>query len=75
MTIERVVMIFAGTVILVSLALAMWVNLQWLLLTAFVGLNLIVSGLTGFCPLVSILRKFGLKHGSPFVKPASPENE
>ncbi|HIC99975.1 MAG TPA: DUF2892 domain-containing protein [Piscirickettsiaceae bacterium] len=68
MVIERIVMIFAGSVILLSLGLAMWINLQWLLLTAFVGLNLIVSGLTGFCPLVKILEKFGFKHGLPFAK-------
>ncbi len=74
MVIERIVMIFAGTVILISLGLAMWINLQWLLLTAFVGLNLIISGLTGFCPLVKILEKMGFKHGLPFAKPA-PEQE
>ncbi|WP_287962307.1 DUF2892 domain-containing protein [Alcanivorax sp.] len=74
MVIERIVMIFAGTVILLSLALAMWVNLQWLLLTAFVGLNLIVSGLTGFCPLVKILEKLGLKHGQPFAPKSDEQN-
>lgn len=68
MVIERIVMIFAGSVILLSLGLAMWINLQWLLLTAFVGLNLIVSGLTGFCPLVKVLEKLGFKHGMPFAK-------
>ena len=75
MTIERAVMLFAGTVILVSLALAMWVNSMWLILTAFVGLNLIFSALTGFCPLVSVLRKLGLQHGSPFVKTAEAESK
>jgi Protein of unknown function (DUF2892) len=57
MTIERVVRIFAGAVILVSLALAILVNLNWLWLTAFVGANLFQSGFTGICPLESILKK------------------
>ncbi|SIN76831.1 Protein of unknown function [Sulfurivirga caldicuralii] len=68
MTIERFVPIFAGSMILISLALAMWINSWWILLTAFVGLNLIISALTGFCPLVKILEKLGMKHGpSPFA--------
>jgi hypothetical protein len=57
MTIESVVRIFAGAVVLVSLALAAAVNLNWLWLTAFVGANLLQSGFTGICPLASILRK------------------
>jgi hypothetical protein len=57
MTIERVVRIFAGAVILVSLALAAMANLNWLWLTAFVGANLFQSGFTGLCPLESILKK------------------
>jgi uncharacterized membrane protein HdeD (DUF308 family) len=69
MIIERVVLMVAGTVVLLSLGLALMTNNQaWLLLTAFVGLNLIVSGIFRFCPMVVILKKFGLKHGSPFVK-------
>ena len=57
MTIESVVRIFAGAVVLASLALALAVNLNWLWLTAFVGANLFQSGFTGICPLASILRK------------------
>ena len=57
MTIESVVRIFAGAVVLGSLALALAVNLNWLWLTAFVGANLFQSGFTGICPLASILRK------------------
>ena len=57
MTIESVVRIFAGAVVLVSLVLALAVNLNWLWLTAFVGANLFQSGFTGICPLASILRK------------------
>ena len=57
MTIERVVRIFAGAVILASLALAVTVSLGWLWLTAFVGANLFQSGFTRICPLESILRR------------------
>ena len=57
MTIERVVRIFAGAVILASLALAVTVSLNWLWLTAFVGANLFQSGFTRICPLENFLRK------------------
>jgi Protein of unknown function (DUF2892) len=57
MSIEKVVRIFAGAVVLVSLALAIMVNLNWLWLIAFVGANLFQSGFTGICPLESILKK------------------
>ena len=57
MSIERVVRIFAGAVVLASLALAVSVNLNWLWLTAFVGANLLQSGFTRICPLESILRR------------------
>jgi Protein of unknown function (DUF2892) len=57
MSIESVVRIFAGVVVLISLALATLVSLNWLWLTAFVGANLFQSGFTGICPLVSILKR------------------
>ena len=66
MSIDRVVMAFAGTVILVSLLLAHFVSAWWLLLTAFVGLNLLQSSFTGFCPLAVILKKFGFQPGCAF---------
>ena len=61
MTIENGVRIVAGTVILLSLALGVWVNHNWLFLTAFVGANLIQSAFTHFCPAEMLLRKIGLK--------------
>ena len=57
MTIERVVHIFAGAVILASLALALTVSLNWLWFTAFVGANLFQSGFTRVCPLENILKR------------------
>lgn len=66
MTIDRVVLAFAGTVILISLGLAHFVASGWLWLTAFVGLNLLQSSFTGFCPLAILLRTLGLKPGCAF---------
>lgn len=66
MTIDRVVLAFAGTVILLSLALGVFVASGWLWVAAFVGANLLQSAFTGFCPLAMVLRKLGLKPGCAF---------
>ena len=66
MNVDRAVMAFAGSVVLVSLALSQLVSPWWLLLTAFVGLNLLQASFTGFCPLAMLLRKLGLAPGSAF---------
>ena len=68
MTIERYVRLFAGSFGLISLALGapaspVFVSANWLWFTAFVGANLFQSSLTGFCPLVNILKAVGV--GSP----------
>lgn len=60
MSIDRVVLAFAGVVILVSVLLGHYVSAYWLLLTAFVGLNLLQFGFSKFCPLGLILRKMGV---------------
>jgi hypothetical protein len=59
MKIESFIRILAGTMILVSVALAHYVSAWWLLFTCFIGLNLIQSALTGFCPPSFVLRKLG----------------
>lgn len=66
MSIDRAVMAFAGAMILVSLALARWHSAYWLLLTAFVGLNLLQASMTGFCPLATLLKRFGVRPGQAF---------
>lgn len=66
MNVDRIVLAFAGTVILVTLALAHYHNPNWLWFTAFVGLNLLQSAFTGFCPLATILKKLGKQPGSAF---------
>lgn len=60
MSIDRIVFVFAGAMVLISLALSQLHSPYWLALTAFVGLNLFQSGFTGFCPLVNILRRLGV---------------
>lgn len=66
MTVNRIVRIVAGFFVLISLALGvegspLFVSSNWLWFTAFVGANLFQSGFTRFCPLDSILKKFGVK--------------
>ncbi|MDD1622931.1 MAG: DUF2892 domain-containing protein [Methylococcaceae bacterium] len=66
MSIDRMVMAFAGSFILISLALAHWHSPYWLWFTAFVGANLFQAAFTGFCPLAIILKKLGVKPGCAF---------
>ncbi|KAF0219435.1 MAG: hypothetical protein FD174_2134 [Geobacteraceae bacterium] len=60
MYIDRMLRIIAGSFILISLALAVKVNINWLWFTAFVGLNLFQSGFTNWCPMITILEKLGM---------------
>ncbi len=57
---EMIVRRFAGVFVLASLALGWWVHPGWFLFTAFVGLNLLQSSFTGFCPLERVLTRFAL---------------
>ena len=66
MTIDRAVMAFAGLVVLASLGLAQLQSPMWLMLTAFVGLNLIQASFTGFCPAAMIFKRLGIKAGTAF---------
>ena len=66
MTIDRLVMAFAGTFILISVSLSVLHSLNWLWFTGFVGLNLLQAAFTGFCPLALILKRFGVKSGCAF---------
>ena len=61
MTVERGLRLMAGAVVLLSLVLVVTVSPKWLLLTAFVGLNLLQSGFTNWCPALVILRRLGLR--------------
>ena len=66
MNVDRAVLAFAGLMILISVALTWFVSPWGLLLTAFVGVNLIQSSFTGFCPAAMIFRKLGLRAGNAF---------
>jgi hypothetical protein len=66
MNIDRFVLAFAGSVVLLSVILAHFVSPWWLLLTLFVGTNLLQSAFTGFCPLAKILGWMGMKPGCAF---------
>jgi hypothetical protein len=71
MSIERIVLAFAGFMIMLSVALGMpgspvFHHVYWLYFTAFVGLNLFQSAFTGFCPLALILKAMGRKPGAAF---------
>jgi hypothetical protein len=61
MTVERGVRLMAGVMVLLSIALAHFVSLYWLWLGVFVGLNLLQSAFTNWCPAMNILRAMGLK--------------
>ncbi len=66
MTVDRLVMAFAGLFILASLALAQIHSPDWLWFTAFVGANMLQAAFTGFCPLAKILKAAGVKTGCAF---------
>ena len=65
MNLDRAVLAFAGVMILLSLALTHFVSPWWWLFTAFIGLNLLQSSFTGFCPAAMILRKLGVGRDAP----------
>jgi hypothetical protein len=70
MEVNRIVSIFAGFMVMLSLGLAHWTgqidlsHASWLWLTLFVGFNVFQMGITGFCPLVKVLRLMGVKSGN-----------
>lgn len=66
MSIDRIVIAFAGSMVLISLLLAYFVSPYWLALAGFVGLNLLQSAFTGFCPLAMILKRVGYRAGAAF---------
>lgn len=66
MNIDKAVLSFAGIMVMISLALAHWHSAYWLLFTAFIGLNMLQAGFTGFCPAAMIFRKLGLAPGNAF---------
>ena len=66
MTIDRAVFVFAGFVVLVSVALARYVSPWWILLAVFAGLNMIQAAFTGICPAAMVFKRLGVKPGAAF---------
>lgn len=66
MNVDRIVLIFAGAMILGSLALAHFFSPNWLWLTTLIGAVMLQSGFTGFCPAAMIFKKLGVKPGCAF---------
>ncbi len=61
MTVNKAVMALAGTFVLISVLLSIFISQYWLVLTVFVGANLLQSAFTGFCPAAMVFRRLGLK--------------
>lgn len=66
MSLDRAVMLFAGGMVLLSVVLTMYISPLFIWFTVFIGLNLIQSSFTGFCPAASVFRMMGLKKGCAF---------
>lgn len=68
MTFDRAVLVFAGLMVLASLALSQLHSPYWLALTAFAGFNMVQASFTGLCPAAYIFDKLGLKLGKPCAR-------
>ena len=66
MSLDRSVLAFAGFMVLLSVVLTVWVSPYFVWFTVFIGLNLLQSAFTGFCPAASIFKRFGVKPGCAF---------
>jgi hypothetical protein len=66
MTIGKAVLAFAGFMVLLSLTLTYFVHPSWILLSAFIGLNMLQSAFTGFCPAARVFKSLGFKPGTAF---------
>ncbi|AWD22596.1 YgaP family membrane protein [Fuscovulum blasticum] len=66
MTLDRSVMLFAGCMVLLSVLLTAYVSPLFVWFTVFIGLNLIQSSFTGFCPAAIVFRKLGIRAGYAF---------
>ncbi|MCL6707724.1 DUF2892 domain-containing protein [Pseudomonas sp. R2.Fl] len=66
MSLDRMVLAFAGIMVLLSVALTVFVHPYFVWLTVFVGLNMLQSTFTGFCPAAIVFRKLGIRPGTAF---------
>jgi len=66
MNLDKLVLAFAGSFILISLLLSQLHHVYWLWFTAIVGVNMLQAAFTGFCPLAMLLKKLGVSQGNAF---------
>ncbi|RYH09475.1 DUF2892 domain-containing protein [Tropicimonas sp. IMCC6043] len=66
MTLDRAVLAFAGVMILLSVLLTLFVHPLWMWFTVFIGVNMLQSAFTGFCPAAMIFKAMGIKGGCAF---------
>ena len=66
LNLDRGVLLIAGVVTLVSVILAALLSPWWLLLTTFVGVNMLQASVTGFCPAALVLKRLGVRSGCAF---------
>ena len=66
MSLDRSVLAFAGIMVLISVVLTAWVSPYFVWFTVFIGLNMLQSAVTGFCPAAAIFKRFGVKPGTAF---------
>lgn len=66
MTIDRLVLAFAGIMVLASVALTQFHHPNWMWLTVFIGANLLQASFTGFCPMAMMLKRMGARPGQAF---------
>lgn len=67
MTVERLLLLFVGIVVLATVLLAVYQNSNWLWVTGILGAHLIQASFTGLCPLIMILRKLGIPQKAGFA--------
>lgn len=68
MTVERGLRLMAGVMVLLSIALTCYISHYWMWLTVFIGLNLLQSGMTNWCPAMTLLRALGAKDAACGIK-------
>lgn len=66
MSLDRMILAFAGAMVLLSVVLTVWVSPHFVWFTVFIGANLLQSAFTGFCPAAAFFRKLGVKPGTAF---------
>jgi hypothetical protein len=67
MTLERAILLTVGSLVLISVLLAVYVDMRWLWLTGLLGAHLVQASFTGYCPVVRVLKRMGLPSKAGFA--------